>query len=60
MMSAIWANFARTGDPGIDDLPDWPAYTRAEGATMILDTDSYVANNHDLALLELLEPGFEY
>lgn len=60
MMSAIWANFARTGDPGIDDLPDWPAYTRAEGATMILNTDSYVANNHDLALLELLKPGFEY
>lgn len=60
MMSAIWANFARTGAPSIDDLPDWPAYTRAEGATMILNTDSYVANNHDLALLELLKPGFEY
>ncbi len=60
MMSAIWAHFARTGDPGIDDLPDWPAYTRGDGATMILDTESYVANNHDLALLELLEPGFEY
>ncbi len=60
MMSAIWANFARTGNPGIDTLPDWPAYTRAGGAVMILDTDSYVASNHDLALLELLEPGFEY
>ena len=60
MMSAIWANFARTGDPGIDTLPDWPAYTREDGATMILDTESYVANNHDLALLELLEPEFDY
>lgn len=60
MMSGVWAAFARTGNPAIDGLPEWEAYTRDGGATMILDTESMLVYNHDLALLELLEPGFEY
>ena len=60
MMSAVWAAFARTGNPHADGLPDWPAYTREDGATMILDMASELAYNHDLTLLELLEPGFQY
>ncbi len=28
-MQAAWAAFARDGDPGHDDLPEWPAYDAA-------------------------------
>ncbi len=36
-MSRTWAAFARSGDPNNDAIPDWPAYTLQERATMIFD-----------------------
>lgn len=27
-MGTYWTNFAKTGDPNSDGVPDWPAYTR--------------------------------
>jgi para-nitrobenzyl esterase len=36
-MSTAWINFARTGNPNHDDLPNWPAYTAESRATMIFD-----------------------
>uniref|UniRef100_A0A8C4MMA8 Carboxylic ester hydrolase n=1 Tax=Equus asinus asinus TaxID=83772 RepID=A0A8C4MMA8_EQUAS len=31
MVMKFWANFARTGDPGAEELPHWPAYDQNEG-----------------------------
>ncbi len=31
-----WLSFARTGDPGHEDLPDWPAYDSSRRATLEL------------------------
>lgn len=59
-MRGIWAAFARTGIPQVDGIPTWEAYTRDGGATMIIGENSELAYNHDLKLLELLEPGFDY
>lgn len=38
-MNAAWAAFARTGDPSVADLPEWPVYEESERATMVLDAD---------------------
>ena len=58
-MSRAWLAFAHTGDPGTEELP-WPAYDGENGATMIFDNDPYVGFHHDRALLDLLNPGYDY
>ena len=35
-MSTYWTNFAKTGNPNGDGLPDWPAYAGGEHMTMEL------------------------
>ena len=44
-MSEAWMTFARTGVPGAQNLPAWPAYTTEERATMIFDLDCHVVND---------------
>lgn len=56
-MSSLWASFARTGQPSAQGVPTWEAYTRDQGATMILNTDSRLAYHHDLALMRALNPN---
>ena len=59
-VSQAWVCFARDGAPSADALPEWEPYTLEGGATMILDTQSYLAHHHDAELLELLDPGYVY
>ena len=55
MMSHAWINFAHTGDPNVETkLPQWPPYSRENGATMIFDTTPEVVNNHDRELMQLI------
>ena len=54
MASLAWINFACSGDPNHDWIPNWPTFTTSEGAIMIMDSDWYVGYNHDEELLELL------
>ena len=44
-MSAAWAAFARSGNPNHADLPNWPAFTTTERATMILGKECKVVND---------------
>jgi para-nitrobenzyl esterase len=37
-MSARWASFARTGNPNVAGLPEWPAYSAPRRATMLFDS----------------------
>lgn len=46
-MSEALLNFMRTGNPNGGSLPKWPAYTSANGETMILDDTCLVKNDPD-------------
>ncbi|MBQ9527347.1 MAG: carboxylesterase/lipase family protein [Fretibacterium sp.] len=59
-MSHAWASFARTGNPNHDGLPNWPAYTRENGAVMIFDNEPFVGKHHDDELMSLLAPDYKY
>lgn len=60
LVSQTWVNFARTGVPGTEGMPEWEPYTRESGATMILDTESNLVYHHDQELLSILVPDYEY
>ena len=53
-MSQAWINFARTGNPNAEGLPQWPAYNPEEGATMIFDNNCEIKHNHDKELMEFI------
>jgi para-nitrobenzyl esterase len=44
-MSAAWSAFARTGAPAAKGLPQWPAFTAEQRATMIFDNECKVVND---------------
>lgn len=45
LMSAAWANFARTGDPNTEGLPEWSVYNTVEHPTMIFDHTPRMEND---------------
>lgn len=48
-------NFARTGVPSQESLPDWPEVTGEEEPTMIFDRECQVRNHFDDELLKLID-----
>lgn len=42
-MISYWTNFARSGDPNGDGLPNWPAFTRSDGHVLNIDGDGIQA-----------------
>lgn len=53
-MSSAWLNFARTGNPNTEALPQWNPYTIEEGATMIFNNTCEIKYKHDKDLLEVV------
>ena len=53
-MSSAWINFARTGNPNHESLPQWDPYTAQKGATMCFDNVCEEKYNHDKELMELV------
>ena len=46
-MSNALLQFMRTGNPNVEDLPEWPAFTVELGETMVLNDVSEVVNDPD-------------
>ncbi|MDG2954773.1 carboxylesterase family protein [Bisgaard Taxon 10/6] len=59
-MSRAWTNFAKTGNPNAEGLPQWDAYTRENGKVMIFNNESEVKANHDEKLQRLLAPNYNF
>ena len=60
LMSGAWISFAKTGKPETALTGKWEAYTRKNGAVMILDEKSIITHYHDEGLLKLLAPEYEW
>lgn len=60
IMRSVWTQFARTGDPSIEGLPAWEAFTRENGDVMVLDRESYLSEQHDATLIALMKSGYEW
>ena len=52
-MHRAWIAFARSGDPNIPGLPEWPPYDLSRRATMIFNRRSEVAEDPDGAWREI-------
>lgn len=48
-----WVNFAKTGNPNAESLPEWPACKPGDEAVMVFDTESCVKHNFDTELITL-------
>lgn len=59
-MSRAWTNFAKTGNPNAEGLPQWDAYTRENGKVMIFDNQPEVKPYHDEKLQRLLAPNYNF
>ena len=47
VMAASWIAFARTGNPRVDALPAWPAYTADRRSGMVFDRDCRTVTDPD-------------
>lgn len=54
IMSDVWSEFAHTGKPGIDALPEWQPYTAENGETMIFGHKCEVWHNRDRKLMDII------
>jgi len=53
-MSSYWANFAKTGDPNGNGLPQWPAYSTSNKIVMVFDKKSEAKPLPDVASLDFM------
>jgi para-nitrobenzyl esterase len=56
-MGAAWAGFAKDGNPGHREVPEWPAYTAQQRATMIFDNQCRIKNDLEGEGLRLIRQG---
>lgn len=58
LMATVWTQFAKTGNPNGEGLPEWPAYTRENEAYMELGVDAGAKSNLRLEQMALIEQAW--
>ncbi len=53
-MSSAWINFAKTGNPNHNGLPQWPEYNSENTSTMFFDNNCEMTPQHDKEFLALM------
>ena len=53
IMNTYWANFAKTGNPNGDGLPEWPTYTTKNSQILEIQSDGKVVGKSDPRLIRL-------
>ena len=64
-MSTSWSNFAKTGNPNSDLIPQWTSYRPEDRNTMVFDVECAEKCNFDRELMEATnkygqKPGFDF
>ncbi|MBN2420489.1 MAG: carboxylesterase family protein [Deltaproteobacteria bacterium] len=59
LISAYWINFAKTGDPNGDGLPEWPAFNEKENKVMYIDGDTGAKIHPDLDKIMAFDAYFK-
>ncbi|HKQ72864.1 MAG TPA: carboxylesterase/lipase family protein [Blastocatellia bacterium] len=55
LSASAWASLARSGDPNLKGLPNWPAYTTQKRAVMIFDAPCRVENDPTGEVRQIME-----
>jgi para-nitrobenzyl esterase len=51
LLQTYWSNFARTGDPNVPGLPNWPAWSDAKMEFLVVNKDASVSAQRNFAPL---------
>lgn len=54
-MSDAWIAFARTGNPDVPKLPDWPVYNTTDRPTLVFNNETSLVNDPDGATRMVME-----
>ena len=59
LMMAIWTNFAKTGNPSVANVIDWPAYATTRPSTAVLGRDLSIRQGIRSERVEIITAAYD-
>ncbi len=60
IMGTYWTNFAKSGDPNGEGVPEWPAFSDSNSVVMYLETNPHLGPVPDEKSLKVLDSYFTW